>query len=355
MFEEKFKAEANDFLCLSFTEMTRQRFFLEPHWHVDHICYRTSTEENYRTTAELLSTFATLLAETQVNGRMISTFKLKQPLNHESWDIDLIEIPAPKQGKIHKDGFEHLEVVSDLSFSELKDRYRSFSPKETGLKKSFNPELEFAFPDFAVKFHSLSLESVIQIEENIPLSNALSSLNLLERLRAFDPLIAGSFPLNLQSPGSDVDILLDSRGASTFFVQDALEFVTDATGITEALTFLTEMFSQQDDFQIKQRLIDGLPVVIASFVFQGLPFELFAQPLTTVHQNAWRHLLAEERILKCGGSKAYQRVKALRELGLKTEKAFASALQRRDDPFDELLQLQKMSNVELKALCEQHL
>jgi predicted metalloenzyme YecM len=355
MVEEQFKAEAKEFLHNAFMEMTRQGFFFEPHWHVDHICYRTSTEENYQATVELLSSFSTLLAETQVNGRMISTFKLEESLCHDGWDIDLIEIPAPKKGRIHKDGFEHLEVVSDLSFLELKERYHSFTKIETGLKKNFNPELEFVFSDFAVKFHSLSLESVIHIEENIPLCNALSSLNLLERLRAFDPLIAGSFPLNLQSCGSDVDILLDSRGALASFSHDSAGAATDDTGITETSIFLTELFHHFDDFQIKHRQIDRLPVVVASFAFQGILFEIFAQPLATVKQNAWRHLLAEERILKFGGRKIHQRLKDLRDQGFKTEKAFAFALHRHGDPFYEMLQLQKVSNAELKNLCEDFL
>ena len=89
--------------------------------------------------------------------------------------------------------------------------------------------------------------------------------------------------------------------------QNATEGISDATGIMQTSILRTGMFSYYPQFETEKLQINGFPFVIASFVFQGIPFEIFAQPLATVHQNASRHLLAEDRILEFGGQKSYQK------------------------------------------------
>ena len=43
---------------------------------LDHICYRVETMDEYREKKIALESFGTLLIESMVNGRLISTFKL---------------------------------------------------------------------------------------------------------------------------------------------------------------------------------------------------------------------------------------------------------------------------------------
>lgn len=160
------KAQANSFLTMAFAELERKNFALDKHWHIDHLCYRTSTQENYLSTKKQFESFSKLLIESEVNGRLISTFKLPASIIFNDWEIDLIEVPAPKAGKITTDGFEHFEIVCDLTFDEIKSRYAQCQFDESGLAKNFNQELEVIFDSFALKFHHLSLESVINIEMN---------------------------------------------------------------------------------------------------------------------------------------------------------------------------------------------
>lgn len=156
--------QANEFLTKAFAELERKNFALDKHWHIDHLCYRTSTQENYQTVKKRFESFSKLLIESEVNGRLISTFKLPQPIIFKNWKIDVIEIPAPKKGKITNDGFEHFEIVCDLSFDEIKKLYAGFKFDESGLSKKLNPELEVVFDGFALKFHRLYLEEVIKLE-----------------------------------------------------------------------------------------------------------------------------------------------------------------------------------------------
>lgn len=163
---EKIAEQANTFLTMAFAELERNHFVLDEHWQIDHLCYRTSTQESYLSTKQQFEQFSKLLIESEVNGRLITTFKLPTPIPFKNWNIDLVEVPAPKVGKTTADGFEHFEVVCDLTFDEIKNRYSQCQFDESGLAKKINQELEVIFNGFALKFHHMSLETVIDIEKN---------------------------------------------------------------------------------------------------------------------------------------------------------------------------------------------
>ncbi|MBX3040433.1 MAG: VOC family protein [Bdellovibrionaceae bacterium] len=321
--------QARDFLERAFAEFERKAFSIEDHWHIDHLCYRTSTQELYLSTKKKFASFAELLVESEVNGRLISTFKLTSPLVFREWEIDLIEVPAPKKGKIVADGFEHLEIVCDLPFDQIKSRYPQCRFEESGLSKGFNQELEIPFGGFAVKFHHLSLESVIALEVNERIFTAVNESGVLEFLRPFSPLIAGTFPLGLDVAGSDVDVLISGD-------------------LRLAKDILLERSGGFREFNIQEMMVQGVPTLFASFSSGGADFEIFGQETPSVNQRGYRHFLIEERLLKMGGTTFRRKVREAREVGLKTEPAFAKVLGLKGDPYEELLVLQKRSNQELK-------
>jgi predicted metalloenzyme YecM len=334
MNKETLKVEAQIFLKKVFTEFDSKNFSLESHWHIDHLCYRTATQEMYLRTKAEFETFSKLLIESEVNGRMISTFKLKEAIVFNGWSIDLIEVPAPKMGKLVKDGFEHLEVVCDLGFDEIKDRYQTYDFDESGLAKDFNQELEIVFSDFAIKFHHLSLESVINVESNTALFAALKETKVLKLLKKHNPIIAGTYPLNLNIENSDVDILI---------------YENDLESLKR---HLVELFSHHQKFKLEMTTVDGDEAVIANFYVNGLKFEIFGQKIDSVQQKAYLHFLAEERLLKLGGEGLLNKVREYKIQGLKTEPAFAKALIRSGDAYNELLLLQKKGNDELISIVK---
>jgi predicted metalloenzyme YecM len=324
--------QAVKFLNLLFKEMTEKKFYLEPHWDIDHLCYRVETEKRYLEKKDEFAGFGELLIESQVGGRMISTFKLKVPIEFKDYSIGLIELPAPKPGKTVKEGFEHIEVICDLPFHELKARYSSLQSDESGLKKDFNKELEFNFKSGAVKFHHLSLESVIELEKNETVWITIKDSKVLEVFGKFDPLIAGTFPLGIQVADSDVDLLIQVN--------------------EEDFDKLRKLIKQsfKEKVRIGEQRIDALHTMIASFVFNGLRFEVFAQNWPPSLQKAYRHFQAEEKLLKYGGPGFRAQVKSYRAKGHKTEAAFAESLRLSGNPYMELLALQKASLGELKKI-----
>ncbi len=143
---------------------------------VDHLCFRVATMDEYQSACELVTSGeavqlrGALLTESMVNGRPISAFKLTDPLILEDQMIPVIEIPAPKPSRPHLTGFEHIEVVTPLSFAELRHLLPSLIFEELSSGTAANPELVWQSPHGAVKFHHQSLESVIEREKKESLS-----------------------------------------------------------------------------------------------------------------------------------------------------------------------------------------
>nr|BFD61083.1 hypothetical protein CKG001_31900 [Bdellovibrio sp. CKG001] len=327
-----FYHEAQTFLEQIFAMLVAQKVVLEKHWHIDHLCYRAASLQSYENFKKSFASFADLLIESDVNGRPIATYKLRKSVHFEGWSIDVVELPAPKPGKVTIEGFEHLEVVSDLTFSELKERYPHCEFNESGLNKDFNQELEINLGALAIKFHPLSLESVVRLEKKSSVYKAIKESQVLKVFRAYDPRIVGTFPLDLDVPGSDVDILLSAAD------MDSLH------------NNLQQHLSSYADFTVRRTAVSGVDSLVASFKFYDVPFEIFAQKTPTAHQAANRHFLVEERLLCHGGPTLLRKVQGLRGDGLKTEPAFAAALEIKGDAYAELLSLQQLGESQLRAL-----
>lgn len=332
MTELEFYQLANKFLSDLFHDMAKNVLVLSSHWDIDHICFRSDSNETYETLKKSFLTFSDLLVESEVNGRIISTFKLNKPLFLSGWRIDLVELPAPKKNKITLQGFEHIEIVCDLPFEELKKKYGHLNIEEKGLLKSFNQELEICFGERNLKFHHCSLESVINIEKNLPVWKALQESKILELFKSNNPLVAGTFPLGLESQDSDLDIVMGS--------DDLKRIEKD----------LEHHFSHCESFHTIHQFVDGLDTLICNFVFNTIPFEVFVQDRNSVKQTAYRHYLIEERLLKLGGASFKEEILRERVLGIKTEPAFAKVLKLNGDAYSELLDLQLKTNIELGEL-----
>lgn len=329
MHKNDFYQQAEEFLNHLFSQIQQNGVQLKPHWSIDHLCFRVQSQDSYEQHKTAFCQFGRLLIESEVNGRMIATYKLNEPVMHGNYRIDVVELPAPKAGKKTIEGFEHIEVVVDESFEKLMAQYAYMAIDAGGLKKAFNQELELEMDGCALKFHPLSLESVIELEKNQKVYQALMSSKVLEVLRDFHPMVAGTFPLGLQTEDSDLDICLSTADLESFQV------------------LVEQIYGTWPEFECKESLKSGESTVVVRFKHQEVPFELFAQKTESMKQNAYRHFQAEEKLLKVFGPALKENVLKLRQAGLKTEAAFAKALKLPGDPYAEILQLQNLSEQEL--------
>lgn len=132
----------------------------------DHICYRVETEHEYLQVKKDLSKIGKLLAEVNVNGRPICTFKLFESINYMNISMDLIELPAPKKGKPYQTGFEHIEFVIKESFQTFLNRNHLDNHKVSG-NINLNPEMQLniGLKSGQVKLHYQPLDRIIDVEE----------------------------------------------------------------------------------------------------------------------------------------------------------------------------------------------
>lgn len=301
---------------------------LEKHWEVDHACFRTQTLSEYEELKVVFSISFNLLIESMIGGRPISTYKLSQPMKVNDLFVDLIELPAPKPGKIYPKGYEHLEVVIDISFEELMTKYPSLEWNTSGMKKGLNPELQASFGTFNIKFHHHSLEHIINVEKHQTSHSFLEQTDIIKKLSQFKPLISGTIPLGIDTPESDLDILFECQDFE-LFNKAVLSHFPSANITTH------------HDF------------TVAKLNHQNLSIELFCQKIKSLEQNAHRHLRIEGRLLKILGTNFKNKVIELKSSGIKTEPAFGQLLEL-DDPYKQLLELYHFSDAELFARFEKY-
>ncbi|WP_428684177.1 DUF4269 domain-containing protein [Reyranella sp.] len=156
----------------------------------------------------------------------------------------------------------------------------------------------------------------------------LDRSGLLTALARFDPHVAGTPPLGLDLPGSDIDVICQA---------------TDAEAFTKTLWDFASPF---DGFTIHQWTNDGRPVV-ASFHLDGWPVEVFGDPRPVAGQPGLRHFEIERRLLALGGHGLRAAVMQCRREGLKTEPAFARVLGLEGDPYAALLALEQMPDADV--------
>ncbi len=170
-------------------------------------------------------------------------------------------------------------------------------------------------------------------EKGAKAAEIIEHFQVLDRLAQYDPVIAGTLPIALDTPESDVDILCH--------VSDLMAFKT----------FSDQTFSDLDKYRVHMRApTDHLSeAVVVRFECDGLPIEVFATDYPTITQYGFVHMLVEARILWLMGDDFSQDVMALKQDGVKTEPAFAQMLGLVGDPYIALAELAALSPTELRT------
>jgi hypothetical protein len=162
---------------------------------------------------------------------------------------------------------------------------------------------------------------------------AVARLGVLETLAAYDARIAGTPPLGLDMPDSDIDLLCHAP---------------DLAGFAD---HLWNAFGAERCFRIKQWVSDGRPV-IASFHAHGWLFEIFGATEPVDRQPGWRHFAIERRLLALGSPHFRGALLAARMAGAKTEPAFGALLGLPGDPYQALLELEGWPDSDLVTLMQ---
>lgn len=147
----------------------------------------------------------------------------------------------------------------------------------------------------------------------------VSGLGIFPDLQAYTPVLAGTVPINIDIPSSDLDILC--------CFDDALSFYK----------VVQKKVGGFPEFKIYRTSLRGEDTVVANFTAGGFAFEIFGQAVPVTQQAGYRHMIIEHMILQERGEAFRQQVLSLKQAGYKTEPAFATLLQLEGDPYQAML------------------
>ncbi|HSX31604.1 MAG TPA: VOC family protein [Candidatus Saccharimonadales bacterium] len=152
-------------------EIAAAGFDFDDFSQMDHMCYRVTTHADYKPKKQALMAVGALLGEAQVNGRSISTFRLQKPVRYDRWRIDTVELPAPKEGVYTKEGLDHVELVLYDDMQSFMAKHPDKQFKTDAIDRGVNPEISFKLPNYTVKFHLLSLPTVVYLERKLGITD----------------------------------------------------------------------------------------------------------------------------------------------------------------------------------------
>jgi len=149
----------------------------------------------------------------------------------------------------------------------------------------------------------------------------LVGLGIMEKLKTYNPLLAGTIPIAIDIPSSDLDVLCYCTNHRTFSEK------------------LIDLYAKKEGFKLETKQIKGLKTTLATFKGAHFPVEIFGQSVPSAQQDAYRHMLVEYQILQEKGSVFANKIIKLKIAGIKTEPAFAQLLELEGNPYLALLKL----------------
>jgi hypothetical protein len=156
-------------------------------------------------------------------------------------------------------------------------------------------------------------------QKQIRAYKVLTENNIISNISVFDPILAGTIPINIDIENSDLDIIC--------YWENKTDFIEK----------LKSEFGNQKEFKIWETLIDHQESVVANFRIEDFEIEIFGQNIPSKNQNAYKHMLIEYQILLSKDESFRQEIIRLKQMGCKTEPAFGQLLGLKGDPYAELL------------------
>lgn len=148
--------------------------------------------------------------------------------------------------------------------------------------------------------------------------------HVFEKLSNYSPLLAGTIPIEIDIEGSDLDIICE---VDLRFEEDFLEEI-----------MFTRLIPPEVEVTVEKMVIKGEKSIVLNFMLEEFPVEIFGQNKPATEQNAFRHMIAEYKILQEKGAEFKQKIIELKKQGIKTEPAFG-ILMNLENPYEDLLKI----------------
>ncbi len=111
------------FLDQVFDNLKNVGISLDGFVELDHVAYRTESIEKYEEIKKELLSFLKPYDEVKFVGRSILVGRLERPLTYQGFQIEGIEVLAPKESNSYKNGLEHAEFVINGTLEDFRKKY----------------------------------------------------------------------------------------------------------------------------------------------------------------------------------------------------------------------------------------
>ncbi|MBB6370691.1 DUF4269 domain-containing protein [Chryseobacterium shigense] len=152
----------------------------------------------------------------------------------------------------------------------------------------------------------------------------LTKYQVFEKLKPYSPVLAGTVPIGIDIESSDLDIICE---VDLRFEEDFLDDI-----------MFSRIIPANADVKVENSIVNGEKNIVLNFMLEEFPIEIFGQNKPVLAQNAYRHMMAEYRILKRKGEDFKHKIIELKKQGMKTEPAFG-LLMGLKNPYEDLLKL----------------
>ncbi|MEG9490667.1 VOC family protein [Mannheimia indoligenes] len=115
-------------------------------YQIDHLAVRMNQHETAEQWKSLLLEGASLLKESEVNGRPIGLFILDQAIKFCGQNVKIVELPFPKDKVYPEEGWEHIEVVFPILADEKAEQWVERALSHFDLAENSNLKLKISQP-----------------------------------------------------------------------------------------------------------------------------------------------------------------------------------------------------------------
>ncbi|MGV2828374.1 DUF4269 domain-containing protein [Myxosarcina sp. GI1(2024)] len=155
---------------------------------------------------------------------------------------------------------------------------------------------------------------------------AIEESRILSKLKSYSPEVVSTIFVRLDTHKSDIDIVC------TYLEQET--FIRD----------LNKVLSSYDSYGM--RSYENR--VVGKFHFNEFMFEIYATEIPVKQQPAYRHYQVMKRLVAIGGSDFTEKVRKLKESGIKTEPAICRVLEISGEPFTAVLDIENWTDSEIQ-------
>ena len=152
-------------------------------YEIDHLSLRVNTEQTANAWLTRLLAYGSVLSDNLINGRVIYLIQLHEPLRLAQQEVDVVELPFPKDKHYPQETWEHIEVVVPFLPDETAAKWltrikntflrnqperfkvKTSDPKGCG-EKLLNLSVAVSFVDktqnpTCIKFHPYSIKQIV--------------------------------------------------------------------------------------------------------------------------------------------------------------------------------------------------